>query len=131
MPFRVRTSEEVAALLRPMQPYFETMARARPTDWGPDVTPPVPGASVTLPEAEVFVDLAELIDVEAELKRNEKELARLQKLIAGKEKKLANEGFLKNAPAEVVERERESLAQLQSQRQAVQAFLEQLRASRT
>ena len=131
VPFRVRTSEEVAALLRPMQPYFETMARARPTDWGPDVTPPVPGASVTLPEAEVFVDLAELIDVEAELKRNEKELARLQKLIAGKEKKLANEGFLKNAPAEVVERERESLAQLQSQRQAVQAFLEQLRASRT
>ncbi len=130
VPFRVRCAEPVAELLRPMEPYFQSMAQAQATQWGPEVTAPVPGASVTLPQLEVFVDLADLIDVEAELKRNEKELARLEKLIAGKEKKLANEGFLKNAPAEVVQRERESLAQLQAQRQAVQAFLEQLRTAR-
>ena len=40
---------------------------------------------------------------------------KLEKLIAGKGKKLSNEKFVANAPAEVVEKERASLANMKTQ----------------
>ena len=43
--------------------------------------------------------------------------------IAGKEKKLANANFVDRAPAEVVEKERESLGQLREQLEAVEKSL--------
>ena len=49
-------------------------------------------------------------------------------LIAGKEKKLANESFVSRAPAEVVNRERESLEQLREQLAATRQSLAALRA---
>ena len=44
------------------------------------------------------------------------ELKRLDGMIASKQKKLANENFVSRAPAEVVEKERESLRDLESPR---------------
>ncbi|MFU8841147.1 MAG: valine--tRNA ligase [Nitriliruptoraceae bacterium] len=52
------------------------------------------------------VDLAGLIDVEAELARLDKELGKARGDLARVEGKLANEGFVANAPAEVVDKER-------------------------
>ena len=80
---------------------------------------------------DVYVDLADLIDVEAEIARKEAELKKLDGFIIGKEKKLSNENFTARAPAEVVERERESLAELQAQRQATTDVLERLRGMET
>ena len=64
---------------------------------------------------EVFVDLAELIDVEAEIARKKQEMEKLAGFIAAKEKKLENKNFVDRAPAEVVQKERDSLNDLQSQ----------------
>ncbi len=74
--FAFRCDEATAALLRPMAGYFEPMAKARATDWGPKVTAPETSANTALASGELFVDLAGLIDVDAEIARHEKERER-------------------------------------------------------
>ncbi|MFH1267061.1 MAG: class I tRNA ligase family protein, partial [Planctomycetota bacterium] len=128
--FCVRCDVEVAELLRPMEPYFESMAEAKATGWGPQVKAPAMGASVTVPGMEVFVDLADVIDVEAEIARKTQELAKLESLIDKKKKKLANESFVQKAPAAVVEKEREGLEELVRIHSANAAAVEMMIAQR-
>lgn len=64
---------------------------------------------------EIYLPLAGMIDLEAERKRWQKEVADLEKRIAASKTKLNNPGFLQKAPTEVVDREREKLADLQLQ----------------
>ena len=47
-----------------------------------------------------------LIDLDKERERLEKEIRRLEGSLIGIEKKLANEKFVNNAPADVVEKEK-------------------------
>jgi valyl-tRNA synthetase len=47
-------------------------------------------------------------------------------MIAAKQQKLANENFVQRAPENVVQGERDSLAQLQEQLESVEAILAQL-----
>ena len=63
--------------------------------------------------AEVFVHLEGLIDLDLERVRLARELERTEKLIVSAKKKLENPEFLDKARAEVVEKEREKLAQLE------------------
>ena len=127
--FAVRCEGEVAELLAPMEPYFEKMAAARATGWGPDVEAPALSANVASPGLEVFVDLAGLIDVEAEIAKKTKELEKLDSLIVGKEKKLGNENFVSRAPEPVVQKERDGLKELEEQRATAAAALERLRTA--
>lgn len=124
--FSVRCEVADAELVRPLEPYFVTMAAAQATAWGPDTSAPALSANATIKGAEVFVDLADLIDVEAEIARKQDEVAKLEKLIVGKEKKLANANFVERAPEAVVQKEREGLADLQTQLAAAQSVLETL-----
>jgi valyl-tRNA synthetase len=125
--FFVRCDAGTAELLRPMEIYFESMAGATSRGMGPDVQLPGASASYTLPGIEIIVDLVGLIDVEAELAKNTKELEKLAGLISAKQKKLANEGFVSRAPADVVEKERAGLTELEQRRAAIEAFLAELR----
>ena len=59
--------------------------------------------------AEVILPLAGVLDIADELARLDKEIARLEGEVARAEKKLANEGFVKKAPAAVVEAEKEKV----------------------
>ncbi|MBN2218124.1 MAG: valine--tRNA ligase [Pirellulales bacterium] len=124
LEFAVRCDEPTAELLRPMEDHFESMAGARPIGWGPNVARPVLAANVALSGMEVFVDLAELIDVEAEQSKKRQELDKLDQLIAAKRKKLENENFTNRAPAEVVKKERDSLAEMEEKRAATAEALE-------
>jgi len=124
--FSVRCEPSVAELLQPMEPYFASMAGARPTGFGPGVEAPVLSANVTVPGIEVFVDLAGLIDVEAEVARKKQELEKLEKLVVGKKKKLENRNFIERAPEPVVQKERDSLAELEEQHAATAAVLQNL-----
>ena len=55
--------------------------------------------------------MADLIDKDAELLRLEKEIGKLDKDIALAEGKLNNPTFSEKAPAEIINKEREKLAQ--------------------
>ena len=70
----------------------------------------------------VYVPLGDLIDVGNELRKFESQIAGIDKDIAVSERKLANPSFVDRAPAEVVQRERDKLAELGEKR----ARLEQL-----
>jgi valyl-tRNA synthetase len=60
--------------------------------------------------AQVFIPLGDLVDMEKEVARLEKEIAKTEGEIKRSQGKLKNRGFTDNAPAAVVERERENLA---------------------
>jgi valyl-tRNA synthetase len=130
LQFSVRCAPEFVELLRPLEPYFATMAGAQATRWGPDVTPPPTSTSDLVAGAELFVDLAGYVDVAAEIARKTKELGKLAGAIAGKEKQLANRNFVERAPAEVIEKERAALAQLVELRAATEAALAALESAR-
>jgi valyl-tRNA synthetase len=128
LSFSVRCDAAVAELLRPMESYFTSMANAGAAGFGPDVTAPPLSAHVTLSGMDVYVDLAELIDVPAEIARKKQEVEKLTGFIASKEKKLTNANFVDRAPADVVQKERDSLQELQDQLAAAKEVLERLGA---
>jgi valyl-tRNA synthetase len=125
--FVARCDAERATLLAPLEAYFQSMAGAQATEWGEEVAPPEVSAGFSLPGIEFFVDTSRFIDVAAEIARNEKEEQKLVGFIAGKEKKLSNDSFVSRAPAEVVEKERSALAQLQNDLVSLRTTLEKLR----
>lgn len=125
--FSVRTDTATVALLQPMASYFESLANAKATAWGMNVEAPTPNATFNLPGIDVYVDLKGLIDVSAEIDRTQKELSKLASLIAGKEKKLSNKNFVDRAPADVVQKERESLDELRRRVEKGEAALAELK----
>ncbi len=112
--FSVKCGQAVADLLVPMKKYFQSMAGAVAENIGENVCAPSLSANVTLPKMEIFVDLADLIDVDSEIAKKEKELAKLSGFIKAKEAKLGSD-FIKKAPPQVVEKERNALAEMQDQ----------------
>ncbi len=77
---------------------------------------------------EIYLPLAGMVDLEAERKRLAKEVERLEEEIARSERLLAKGDFLAKAPAEVVEREREKLADYREKRRKLRERLNLLEA---
>jgi valyl-tRNA synthetase len=125
--FAIKCDAATAALLQPMAPYFQSMANATATGFGSDVAIPPTNAKTALAGMEIYVDLAGSIDVQAELAKNEQLEQKLVGFIKAKEGKLANESFVSRAPANVVQAERDSLAQLNEQLASVRTALAALR----
>lgn len=128
--FTVECEPVICKLLEPMLPYFKALAKANCEGLGKSFGElEVPPAQISADGMEVSVDLGDFIDVEAEITRNEKLLENIVKQISGKEAKLSNENFVKRAPADVVEKERASLADLHQQQETVASALKRLRES--
>jgi valyl-tRNA synthetase len=123
----IKCDAATAALLQPMTAYFQSMANATATGFGPDAPLPATHAKTALAGMEIYVDLKDFIDIDAERTKNEKEEQKLVGLIKAKEGKLNNESFVSRAPANVVQSERDSLAQMQEQLASVRAALAALR----
>jgi valyl-tRNA synthetase len=81
---------------------------------GVDIEKPEPSAAEVVEDIEVYVPLKH-IDQTAEKDRLEGRLEKLEQQIQGSKRKLANEQFVTKAPAKVVEREQNHLAELQDQ----------------
>ena len=78
---------------------------------------------------EIYVHIGDAVDVAAELDRIGKRIAKADQAAGRSRKKLANDKFINNAPAEVVDKERELLrqaeediAKMQAQREALEAL---------
>jgi valyl-tRNA synthetase len=64
---------------------------------------------------EIYLPLAGLLDLDAERQRLNKEVAQVEKRLAASKVKLSNPNFTDKAPAAVVEKEREQMADLEVQ----------------
>ncbi|KAA5606976.1 valine--tRNA ligase [Roseospira marina] len=88
-----------------------------------DSAPASGSAQIVVEEATVILPLADVIDLDAERKRLARDVAKQDGEIAKLSKKLANEGFLAKAPAEVVAENRERLADLEATRERLKEAL--------
>jgi valyl-tRNA synthetase len=64
---------------------------------------------------EVFIPLEGVIDVARERERLEEEIDRLDAQVEGSRARLSNDGFVKGAPPEIVDREREKQRSFEEQ----------------
>jgi valyl-tRNA synthetase len=97
-------------LLRAHAALIETLARARVTV-DPHATRPRASALAVVGQSEIYVELEGLVDLAAERQRLEKEIKRAGDAIAFTRGKLARPDFTERAPAEIVEKERDKLAE--------------------
>jgi valyl-tRNA synthetase len=81
----------------------------------PNATAPKNSATLAVGDMQILVH--DVIDPAAERERLDKELANLDKQITGLSGELSNEGFVKNAKAELIAAEQQRLADLQAKRE--------------
>jgi valyl-tRNA synthetase len=93
--------------------FLQRLARTESITWlnAGDNAPE--SATSLVGEMQLLVPMAGLIDKEAELARLAKEMGKLEKDIERVQAKLSNEAFTAKAPAELVEKERTRLAEVQ------------------
>ncbi|MBR5372913.1 MAG: valine--tRNA ligase, partial [Oscillospiraceae bacterium] len=89
--------------------FFENMVSASELEFVQDVKFKNAVTAVT-DCARIFIPMEELVDKEKELARLAKEEEKARKEIAFIEGKLSNEGFVEKAPAQLIQKEREKLA---------------------
>lgn len=82
-------------------------------------------ATALVGKMEILIPLEGLIDKDAEIARLDKEIAKLDKIIKQSAGKLSNENYVAKAPADVVAKERDKLAELE---QALSQLTQQRKA---
>jgi len=123
----VRCSPATANELTPLEPFIKQLAGVAKLEIGPDVVKPAQKASHVHPDFEAYVSLVGLIDPAQETTRLQKQIAEKRKFLQATQTKLSNEGFVARAPADVVQQQRELVAELESQIAALTANLAELR----
>jgi valyl-tRNA synthetase len=106
--------------------YVLPLAGLSSLEVGPPGPQPPQSATWVGEGVQVFVPLAGLLDLGEERARLQKELARLQTDLAGLRRKLDNPSFVARAPADVVEKDRARVAELEQRSAKVQENLNRI-----
>ncbi|MDZ7761199.1 MAG: valine--tRNA ligase [Desulfovermiculus sp.] len=122
----VQASNRAAVFLEEQRDVIVNLARLNTLTVQAEITPPQAVASAVVQGCEVYVPLEGIVDFEAELTRLGKQLAKIDKDMQGLNKKLDNENFVAKAPAEVVDKERSRLQELQEKQGKLAALQERL-----
>jgi valyl-tRNA synthetase len=89
---------------------------------------PIHALALVVGGMEIYLPLAGMVDLEKEHQRLTAEIEEITKGIARSEKLLANEDFLSKAPEQVVQRERDKLADYRQRQAKLQEQLQSLQA---
>jgi valyl-tRNA synthetase len=122
----VRCSETIADDLRALTPFIASLAGVGRLECGPQTDKPRQAATHVTPEFELYVSLEGLIDASAEIVRLQKQHGEKLKHLQSARAKLGNANFVERAPAEVVQQQRDLVADLQAQIQAIEENLREL-----
>ena len=101
-------------LVNQYQPYVQKLGRLESLTWLTDNDTPPESAMALIGDMKILIPMAGLIDRDAELARLEKEIQKIKNELPRIEGKLNNPAFVDKAPAEVIEKEKSRLADLQS-----------------
>lgn len=117
-------NDDTSARLERQAGLIERLARVE------DITPsddtPKGSVQLVLGEATFFLPLGDVIDVGQETARLEKEIGKLDGEINKVEKKLGNQKFISRAPVEVVEENRDRLADFKQSQDKLKEALDRL-----
>lgn len=105
-----------------------SLARISDLAIGQDLEKPEDASIQVAGDIQIYVPLRGLVNVEEEEKRLLKEIAKIDKEIEMFSKKLENPSFVDRAPAEVVAKEREKLAEVTGKKQVLEGSLEKIRS---
>jgi len=102
------------ANLKELESYLLKLGRLESITWLNEGDSAPESAIALVGDMKILIPMAGLIDKDAELARLEKEIQRIEKELPRIEGKLGNAAFVDKAPADVIAKEREKLAALQS-----------------
>lgn len=91
-----------------------------------EITKPETSASAVVDGTELFVPLEGLIDLDKERERIQKEIDRLEGFLKSIEGKLNNDGFVNNAPDDVVQLEHDKKEDTETNLEKLRSILEEL-----
>lgn len=118
---------EQAEFLNSVAPYIARFANPSELVIAEEVVLDEQAMTAVITGAELFLPLKGLINIEEEIARLEKELSKWQKELDLVNKKLGNERFVANAKAEVVQKEKDKLADYQEKFDTVKARIVELK----
>jgi valyl-tRNA synthetase len=122
----VKCAGPIAAELQALAPFIVQLAGVGRLDLGPNAAKPAQKVSHVVADFEAFVSLVGLIDPAAERARLQKQLAEKTKFLHATQAKLSNEGFVARAPVEVVQQQRDQVAELAAQIAAIERSIAEL-----
>jgi valyl-tRNA synthetase len=111
-----------------LQNMLKTLAKIESIQWLKDSENPPPSSSACVGELEIYIPLAGLINLDEETARLKKEIGKLEKDLQVVSTKLSNPSFVDRAPADVVEKEKLRLAELNAAKDKLATQLKELSA---
>ncbi|MEE9287961.1 MAG: valine--tRNA ligase [Bacteroidota bacterium] len=102
--------EKYLDLFNDTKAYLQRLARVDKSEAGLNMAKPLHAASAVVNGQEVYVPLEGLIDLDVERKRLGREISRIERILEGTRRKLAKTEFVKKAPPDIVESERQKEA---------------------
>jgi valyl-tRNA synthetase len=121
LPLAIRS--ETKERYQGLEPLIRKLANVEAIQF---VTEEAEGTSFRVKSDEFFVNLADELDVETEKENLQKELEYTQGFLDSVMKKLSNERFVQNAKGDVVEKERQKLADAESKMETLREALARL-----
>jgi valyl-tRNA synthetase len=116
-------------LIEENQQYIKTLAKVdnvKTQNFTCGPKRPKQSAMAVAGSAEVYVLLAGVIDIDAEKARLSKKISEMENILKGLSDRLKNKDFLKKAPEEVVEKEKEKEKQLSENIEKLKTSLKSL-----
>jgi valyl-tRNA synthetase len=107
-------SEQDRAFFASSSIYLYKLGRLESATWLADEVAAPESAIALVGSLKILIPMAGLIDKDAELARLDKEIQKIQKELPRAESKLNNPDFVSKAPAEVLKKEEQKLAELRS-----------------
>ncbi len=114
---------ETEAKAKSHEQSFLSLTKAAGITFDTAAARPPQSATGVLADAEIYVPLAGIIDFDKENGRIQRELAKVQKELAMFEKKFSDENFMRNAPEEVVEKDKAAYEEAQRRQRGLEDSL--------
>ncbi|MDO9577943.1 MAG: valine--tRNA ligase [Candidatus Cloacimonadales bacterium] len=120
-------SEDQIQLLQDYRGYFAKLAKIDEMQIAVDLSKPKSSIAAVVQNIEIYLPLEGLIDLEEERSKLEKQLAKLEQELKGISGKLNNKKFIENAPENIVEKEKEKFAEIETKVIKTRELLEGLK----